>query len=78
MEVKQMNRTEIHFVIDRDGNIESTIKGMKGSGCSTVAAEIENLGRVVKHERTKAFYERCEQESNVLHLARSERDRADV
>jgi len=52
-----MNRKEIHFVIDRDGNVQSTIKGMKGSTCDTIAKEIEKLGQVVKQERTKEFYE---------------------
>ena len=72
MEVKQMNRTEIHFVIDRDGNIQSTIKGIKGSGCSTIAAKIEKLGRVAKQERTKEFYERCDGQTTCLNLSRNE------
>jgi hypothetical protein len=69
-----MNRSEIHFVIDRDGNIQSTIKGIKGSGCGTIAAEIEKLGRVAKQERTKAYYERCDEAKNLLKLAWSKSD----
>ncbi len=63
-----MNRNEIHFVIDREGNIQSTIKGVKGSSCSSIEEKIEKLGRVVKQERTKEFYERCEGQSNLLNL----------
>jgi hypothetical protein len=52
-----MNRREIHFVIDRDGNIQSTVKGVKGSGCSIVAEEFNSLGQVVGQEQTNEFYE---------------------
>jgi len=69
-----MKRKEIHFVIDHDGNIQSTIRGIKGSGCSTIAAEIEKLGRIVKLERTKEFYEKCNGQTNLLNLNRNERD----
>jgi hypothetical protein len=68
MEVNQMNRSEIHFVIDRDGNIQSTIKGIKGSGCGTIAAEIKKLGRVAKQEKTQEFHERCGGQSSLLNL----------
>jgi hypothetical protein len=77
MEVKPMDRKEIHFVIDREGTIQSTINGVKGSACSSIAAEIEKLGHVVKQERTKAYYERCDETKNLLKLARSKSDSAD-
>ena len=66
-----MNRKEIHFVIDREGNIQSTINGVKGTACSGITAEIEKLGRVVKQERTEEFYEGCIGQSNVLNLNRN-------
>jgi Protein of unknown function (DUF2997) len=69
-----MHRTEIHFVIDRDGNIQSTIKGIKGSGCGTLAAEIEKLGRVAKLERTQEFHERCSGQSSLLNLVNNKND----
>jgi len=72
-----MERKEIHFVIDREGTIQSTINGVKGSACSSIAAEIEKLGRVIKQKRTNAFYERCGEETNLLNLARSKSDSAD-
>ena len=52
-----MNRKEIHFVIEPDGNITSTIKGIKGSHCSTVAAEFKGLGQVTEEKPTHEFYE---------------------
>jgi len=52
-----MQRREIHFVIDREGNIHSTVKGVKGSGCSLVAEEFKSLGQVVGQEQTNEFYE---------------------
>jgi hypothetical protein len=74
MEVNQMNRTEIYFVIDRDGNIQSTIKGIAGSSCGTIAAEIEKLGQVTKTERNKDFYEICRGHSSLLNLANYKND----
>jgi hypothetical protein len=52
-----MKRKEIHFVIDREGNIHSTVKGVKGSSCSLVAGEFKGLGQVVGQEQTNEFYE---------------------
>jgi len=52
-----MKRREIHFVIDRDGNIQTTIKGIKGSGCSVVAEEFKSLGQVMEQKQTNEFYE---------------------
>lgn len=52
-----MKRKEIHFVIDREGNIHSTIKGVKGSGCSLIAEEFKSLGQVVGQEQTNEFFE---------------------
>ena len=68
MEVKPVNRNEIYFVIEPDGTIQSTINGVKGSACSSIAAEIEKLGQVVKQERTRAYYERCDEAKNLLSL----------
>ena len=67
-----MNRKEIHFIIDRKGNIQSTIKGIKGSGCGSIAMEIEKLGRTAKLERTKEFYERCKGQKNLVSLNRKD------
>ena len=72
-----MERKEIHFVIDREGTIQSTIKGVKGSACGGIAAEIEKLGQVVKRERTKAYYERGEEAKNFMKLTRGKSDSED-
>jgi Protein of unknown function (DUF2997) len=68
-----MQRKEIHFVIDRDGNIQSTIKGIKGSGCGTLAAEIEKLGQVVRQEKTQEFHEKCSGQSGLLNLVHNKK-----
>ena len=52
-----MNLKEIHFIIDREGNVQSTIKGIKGSACSSLAAEFEELGQVIGQQPTNEFYE---------------------
>jgi hypothetical protein len=68
MEVKQMNRREIHFEIDRDGNITSTIQGIKGSLCETVATEFKSLGKVTEQNPTNEFYEPGDRQRVVLCL----------
>jgi hypothetical protein len=72
-----MERKEIHFVIDREGTIQSTIEGIKGSACGSLAAEIEKLGQVVKQARTKAYYERGDEANNLLDLTRGKSDSED-
>ncbi len=52
-----MNRKEIHFVIEHDGSITSTIKGIKGANCRTLAAKFESLGSVTEQKYTNEYYE---------------------
>jgi hypothetical protein len=52
-----MNRKEIHFVIDRQGNIQSTIKGIKGAACRSISKEFRELGQVIEQQPTDEFYQ---------------------
>jgi hypothetical protein len=70
MEVKQMNRREIHFEIDGNGNIKSIIKGIKGSSCTSIAADLENLGQVTDQLPTNEFYESNQSHRVVLDIRR--------
>ena len=51
-----MQRKEIHFIIDSEGNIGSTIKGVKGASCAGVADAIKNLGKVLQEKRTDEYF----------------------
>lgn len=51
-----MKRKEIHFVIDCQGNVVSTINGIKGSSCKEVADEIRSLGRLLHEKRTEEYF----------------------
>ena len=51
-----MQRKEISFIIDSEGNIASTIKGIKGASCAEVADEIKSLGEVLQQKRTDEFF----------------------
>ena len=51
-----MQRKEIHFIIDSEGNIASAIKGIKGASCAGVADEIKNLGKVLQEKRTEEYF----------------------
>jgi len=72
MEVDPMNRKEIHFVIDREGNIQSSIKGIKGSTCSAIAEEFSDLGQVIEQQQTNEFYESGNSSKLSLDLTRDE------
>ena len=51
-----MQRKEIHIIIDGEGNIVSTIKGIKGASCAGIADEIKNLGDAIQEKRTDEYY----------------------
>jgi hypothetical protein len=51
-----MKRAEIHFVIDREGTIHSTVKRVKGAGCSVIAEKFKSLGQVTAQEQTNEFF----------------------
>ena len=67
-----MKRKEIHFVIDREGNIQSSIKGIKGSSCSSIVEEFTDLGQVIEQQQTNEFYESCNSSKLSLDLTRDE------
>ena len=52
-----MNRKEIHFVIDQEGNIQSTIKGLKGPTCSAITEAFRDLGQVIEQQQTNEYFE---------------------
>ena len=52
-----MQRTELHFIIDSQGNIQSAVKGVKGNSCKVLIEGIKKLGEVVHESPTGEFYE---------------------
>lgn len=52
-----MEREEIEIEIRPDGRVEYRIKGVQGSGCESISALLEKLGRVEQNERTAEYYE---------------------
>jgi hypothetical protein len=61
-----MQRMEIHFIIDGQGNIQSVVKGIKGNGCKTLTEEIKKLGHAVGESPTGEFFEG--NEKAVIHI----------
>ena len=53
-----MQSQEIEITIHPNGQVEYTIKGVKGSACEDISALLEKLGQVEQEERTGEFYER--------------------
>ena len=53
-----MEREEIEVEIFPDGRVEYRIRGVAGSGCESISALLEQLGRVVESERTAEYYEK--------------------
>jgi len=53
-----MKSKEILFSIDENGEITSTVKGIKGSTCQDIAKAFETIGKVTRQERTHEYYEK--------------------
>ncbi|MCB0045387.1 MAG: DUF2997 domain-containing protein [Caldilineaceae bacterium] len=53
-----MNKEEIEIIIQPDGRVAYTIKGVKGAACDSISELLEKLGRVEASERTSEYYER--------------------
>ena len=53
-----MQRMEIHFIIDCHGNIQSVVKGVKGTGCKVLIEDIKKLGQMVNESPTGEFFEK--------------------
>jgi len=50
---------EIHIIVDKEGNIDFTIKGIKGQKCEDIEKAISQiLGKTIKSERTSEYYEK--------------------
>jgi hypothetical protein len=52
-----MTIEEIEIIIRPDGKVEYTIRGVKGSGCESISALLEQLGTVETETRTGEYYE---------------------
>ncbi len=52
-----MQKQEIEIQVHPDGNVEYTIKGVKGSRCGDISALLELIGSVESEEKTSEFYE---------------------
>lgn len=67
-----MKRKEIQFVIDRKGNVKTTVKGVQGAGCASLLEPFLELGRVTDEQRTADYYAACE--TQVLLHGSTERE----
>ena len=52
-----MQKEEIEITIRPDGQIEYTIKGVKGPACDTISALLEQLGKIQTARHTGEYYE---------------------
>jgi len=60
-----MNRKEIHFEISPEGEIQFTVKGIRGKGCEAVAQALNELGEVTGEEKTSEYYQ---QQAPTVHV----------
>ncbi|PIE35007.1 hypothetical protein CSA56_05885 [candidate division KSB3 bacterium] len=51
-----LNKQEVEFTITPDGNVEFSIKGVKGKQCLPVAELFNVLGTVESDQPTAEFY----------------------
>ncbi len=54
-----MNRKEIYFIIDREGNIQSTFKGIKGTSCSLLAEQMKTMGHIINETKTDEYFQKA-------------------
>ena len=53
-----MRRRDVEITIDRDGNVQMRVRGMKGKACLDLTAALEQgLGEVSGRELTQEYYE---------------------
>ena len=63
-----MQSTELHFIIDSQGKIQSVVKGVKGNGCKVLVEEIKKLGQKVLESPTGEFFENEQKTMVRTHL----------
>jgi hypothetical protein len=56
---------EIEFTIKKDGSVDYTVRGIKGSGCDALSRVFEEMGQVSESRKTGEYYEK-EPETKVL------------
>jgi hypothetical protein len=61
-------RSEIEFTILPDGNVEFTIKGMKGRQCVPVADLFKVLGEVKTEQATSDYYAQDDEEQATINI----------
>lgn len=60
-------KLEIEVVIGADGNVRFETHGLKGQGCLTETSALEKaLGRVVRREKTREFYQQATSASGTV------------
>jgi len=56
---------EIEFTIKPDGNVEFTVKGVKGKQCLSIAELFKVLGETESEQATAEYYEAEEQSTQI-------------
>ncbi len=58
-----VNKQDIEFMIKPDGNVEFTIKGVKGRQCVPIAELFQVLGKTESEQNTAEFYEKDDEKT---------------
>ena len=59
-----MRLEEIEYIIKQNGEVEVKVKGVKGSKCMDITAEIQlKLGETIESEKTSEYYEEPQKET---------------
>lgn len=54
---------KIAIEIDEEGNIAARVDGVKGPACSDISKILDDLGEVVRDEKTPEYYQAARQQS---------------
>jgi hypothetical protein len=61
------NTANMTITIKKDGRIESTITGMKGTGCMAIDEFLTKLGTTTV-TKTREFYENSQEKQKIVRL----------
>lgn len=65
-----ITKKEVEFIIKPDGNVDFTVKGVKGKQCIPIAELFKMLGKTESERATAEFYEK--EEENTVQISGSE------
>ena len=59
---------KVIIIIKPGGEVETTVEGIEGPSCESKTSWLENLGEVVRHERTADYHAHVSEQTTREHV----------